>query len=163
MLDRLMADLIVVLHFAFIAFAIGGGIVVLRWRRVMVLHLPCVGWAVLVELMHWHCPLTRWENYFIARYGAEGYEGGFLDHYLIPVIYPDGLTPAIQVGIGLFVLAVNVAVYAFIVVQAFKPASRDPVGGNLQSEAPVFLNQPGTGSPALEPRWQAPPSDGYVR
>jgi hypothetical protein len=118
MLDRLMADLIVVLHFVFIAFAIGGGLLVLRWRRVMYLHLPCVGWAVLVELMHWHCPLTRWENYFIDRYGAVGYDGGFLDHYLLPIIYPDGLTPAIQVGIGLFVLAVNVTVYGIVAAQA---------------------------------------------
>jgi hypothetical protein len=122
MLDRLMADLIVVVHFAFIAFAIGGGLLVLRRPKLMALHLPAVAWAVLVELMHWRCPLTRWENYFIERYGAEGYEGGFLDHYLIPIIYPDGLTPAIQVGIGLFVLAVNVTVYAIIVVRAFKPA-----------------------------------------
>ena len=118
MLDRLMADLIVVLHFAFIAFAIGGGLLVLRWRRLIYLHLPAVAWAALVELMHWHCPLTHLENYFIGRYGAKGYEGGFLDHYLIPIIYPDGLTPAIQVGIGLFVLAVNGAVYGFVVAQA---------------------------------------------
>jgi hypothetical protein len=118
MLDRLMADLIVALHFAFIAFAIGGGLLVLRWRKLIYLHIPAVVWATAVELMHWHCPLTRLENFFIERYGAKGYQGGFLDHYLTPIIYPDGLTPAIQVGIGLFVLAVNVTVYGFLVAQA---------------------------------------------
>jgi hypothetical protein len=121
MLDRLMADLIVVVHFAFIAFAIGGGLLVLRHRRLMALHLPCVAWAVLVEVMHWRCPLTRLENHFIERYGAVGYQGGFVDHYLIPIIYPDGLTPTIQVGIGLFVLAVNVTVYTIVFTKRRRP------------------------------------------
>ena len=124
MLDRLMADLIVFIHFAFIAFAIGGGLLVLRCRWLMYLHLPCVVWAVLVELMHWRCPLTRLENYFIRRYGATGYDGGFIDHYLIPIIYPDGLTPAIQVAIGLFVLVVNLTVYTVLVKRSLRPRRR---------------------------------------
>ena len=140
MLDRLMADLIVAVHFAFIAFAIGGGLLVLRWRRLMFLHLPAVAWAVLVELMHWRCPLTRWENYFIERYGAEGYEGGFVDHYLIPIIYPDGLTPAIQVWIGLFVLAVNVTVYTIAIVRwrrRSNSVAREVFEGDVPQPGPV--------------------------
>ena len=122
MLDRLTADAIVVFHLLFICFAIGGGLLVLRWRWLMFAHLPCVAWAVLVELMHWPCPLTRWENHFRERYGAGGYDGGFIDHYLIPIIYPDGLTDAIQVAIGLFVFAVNTTVYGILTARIVRAA-----------------------------------------
>ncbi len=127
MLDRLAADFIVVFHLAFIAFAIGGGLAVLRWRRAMWAHLPCVTWAVLVELMHWRCPLTRWENHFRDRAGTGGYPGGFVEHYLIPIIYPDGLTPQIQIAIGLFVLAVNLTVYGWLIDRAIRRSRADRV------------------------------------
>ena len=140
MLDRLAADAIVVFHLLFIVFAVVGGLVVLRWRRVMFIHLPCVAWAVLVELMHWPCPLTRWENLFRHRYGAGGYEGGFIDHYLIPIIYPDGLTDAIQVAIGLFVFTVNTTVYGiltFRIVRAARlRAGATPGAGLSPAEVP---------------------------
>jgi hypothetical protein len=134
MLDRLIADAIVTLHLLFIVFAVIGGVFVLRWRRVMWLHLPAVAWAVLVELMHWPCPLTRWENLFRERYGASGYSGGFLDHYLIPIIYPDGLTDAIQVAIGLFVFTVNMAVYGVLV---FRTVRRRRGGAGAIAVAPA--------------------------
>lgn len=114
MLDRLLADLILTFHLAFIVFAVVGGLLVLRWRWLMFVHLPAVAWAVVVELMHWPCPLTRWENHFLERSGAGGYEGGFIDHYLIPVIYPDGLTPNIQIAIGVSVFLINTIVYGFV-------------------------------------------------
>ena len=117
MLDRVMADLIVLVHLLFIVFAMGGGILVLRWPRLMALHLPCVAWAVLVEVMSWPCPLTRYENLFRDRYGAGGYEGAFIDQYLIPIIYPAGLTPRIQLWIGLTVFAVNAILYGLLVMR----------------------------------------------
>ena len=117
MLDRLSADAVVVFHLLFIAFAIGGGLLVLRWRWVMGLHLPAVAWAVLVEVMSWPCPLTPLENHFRRRAGRGGYEGGFVEHYLIPVIYPDGLTDEIQFLIGAFVFTVNAVVYSVVVTK----------------------------------------------
>lgn len=117
MLDRVLADAVVVFHLAFIVFAFAGGLLVLRWRWVMALHLPAVAWAVLVEVMHWRCPLTPLENYFHRRGGEAGYNESFVEHYIIPMVYPAGLTPAIQVMIGLAVFVVNAAVYTFVIVR----------------------------------------------
>jgi hypothetical protein len=114
MLDRLLADGVVVFHLAFIAFAFAGGLLVLRWRRVMALHLPAVAWATLVEVMHWRCPLTPLENFFRHRGGQSGYAGGFVEHYIEPVVYPSGLTPTIQVMIGCAVFLINAVVYAIV-------------------------------------------------
>lgn len=117
MLDRLLADGVVVFHVLFIAFAIAGGLLVMRWRWVMALHLPAVAWAVLVQVMSWPCPLTPLENYFRRRGGEAGYHDGFVEHYLMPVLYPAGLTDRIQLMIGLFVLCVNVGAYALVVAR----------------------------------------------
>ena len=117
MLDRFLADVVVVFHVLFIAFAICGGVFVLRWRRVMWLHLPTVAWAVLVEVMSWPCPLTPLENHFRRRGGEAGYPESFVEHYIMPVLYPEGLTDRIQLLIGAFVFAVNVAVYAVVVAR----------------------------------------------
>jgi hypothetical protein len=117
MLNRVSADVVVVFHLLFIAFAIAGGLLVLRWRWVMGLHLPAVAWAVLVEVMSWPCPLTPLENHFRRRAGHGGYEGGFVEHYLIPVLYPRGLTDEIQFFIGAFVFTVNAVVYAVVTVR----------------------------------------------
>jgi hypothetical protein len=117
MVDRLIADGVVVFHLAFIGFAFAGGLLVLRWRRLMALHLPAVAWATLVEVMHWHCPLTPLENYFRHRGGQAGYSEGFVEHYLEPILYPSGLTPSIQVMIGCAVFLVNAAVYAVVITR----------------------------------------------
>ena len=136
MLDRALADAVVVFHLAFIAFAFAGGLLVLRWRRVMALHLPAVAWATLVELMHWRCPLTPLENYFRRRGGQAGYAGGFVEHYIEPVIYPAGLTPTIQILIGCAVLIVNVAVYSFILAR-WRRARADAVSAPPPSTSAV--------------------------
>ena len=111
MSDRLLADAVVVLHLAFIAFALGGGALVLLRPVLAWAHLPAVAWAAFVEFTGRVCPLTPLENALRRRAGDAGYAGGFVEHYVIPVIYPAGLTPAIQVAIGVLVVAVNVAVY----------------------------------------------------
>lgn len=117
LLDRLLADAVVVFHVLFIAFAVCGGLLVMRWRRLVWVHLPCVAWAVLVEIMSWPCPLTPLENHFRRRGGEAGYHGSFVEHYIMPVLYPEALTDEIQLLIGGFVFAVNVGAYAVIVAR----------------------------------------------
>ena len=112
---RLLADLTLTLHFAFLAFVVGGGLLARRRRWIAVPHLLAVAWGVYVELMPGLlCPLTTWENTFAFRAGELGYQGGFIEHYLVPVIYPDGLTPGVQRMLAVLVIAVNVAVYAWL-------------------------------------------------
>lgn len=114
MLWRLLADALVVFHLAFIVFVLLGGLLLLRWPRLIWLHLPAVAWGMTVEFLHLLCPLTPLENHFRQLAGGAGYEGGFIEHYLIPLIYPAGLTPQIQVWLGAIVLLLNVAVYAWL-------------------------------------------------
>lgn len=107
-----LADLVVVAHGLFILFAVAGGLLVLRWPRVAWLHLPAAAWGVLIEWFGWICPLTPLENTLRQAAGQAGYSGGFVERYLLPLIYPPGLTPAVQLWLGLVVLVVNVAIYA---------------------------------------------------
>jgi hypothetical protein len=112
---RLLADATVVFHLAFIAFVVLGGWLVLRKPSLAWLHLPAVAWVVWLELTGALCPLTPLENALRARAGQAGYAGGFIDHYLMAVIYPAGLTPQIQVALGIGVLALNAALYALVI------------------------------------------------
>jgi hypothetical protein len=111
-LARILSDAIVLAHLAFIAFVLVGGIFVLARPRVAWLHLPAVAWAAYAELSATICPLTPLENALRRRAGDVGYDGGFVDHYVIPVIYPAGLTPRVQWILGAVVIAINLAVYA---------------------------------------------------
>lgn len=108
---RLMADAVVLLHLAFILFVVLGGLAVLRWPRLAWLHVPAAIWGALIEFAGWICPLTPLENLLRERGGAAGYTGGFIDHYITSIIYPQGLTRTMQFGVGLFVLAINAFVY----------------------------------------------------
>jgi hypothetical protein len=110
----LAANAIALLHFAFILFVVFGGFLVLWWPKMMWIHLPAAIWGVMIEFAGWYCPLTTWENQLLRRAGQAGYSNGFVEHYLFALIYPEGLTRAMQVGIGVFVLAVNLAVYVRI-------------------------------------------------
>lgn len=115
MIWRMAADLVVVLHGLFILFAVFGGLLGF-WRRWLVwLHLPAVAWAALVVIMGWTCPLTPLELKLRQLAGGAGYQGGFIEHYLMPLIYPPGLTRSTQVLLGLSVLAINLLVYAALV------------------------------------------------
>ena len=111
MASHYAATAIALLHFAFILFVLLGGLLVLKWPRLMWIHLPAAGWGVLIEFFSWYCPLTKWENYFLAQAGRAGYGGGFVAHYIMPVIYPAGLTRGMEVAIGAFVLVLNAAIY----------------------------------------------------
>ncbi len=114
MLTRFLADLILVIHVAFIAFAVGGGLLTLRWPRVAWIHLPAAAWAAAVMAMGWICPLTPLENRLRQTAGEGGYEGGFIEHYVVPLIYPGGLTREIQMVLGALVVAVNLVIYATV-------------------------------------------------
>ena len=113
MLPRLLADAVVVVHGAFVVFAVAGGLLVLRHRGVAWLHVPAVAWAAFIEFSGGVCPLTPLENALRKLAGDRGYSGGFVDHYLTPIIYPAGLTPRIQAALGVAVLVLNVGVYAW--------------------------------------------------
>ncbi len=115
MFYSLMADSVVVFHLLFIGFVMLGALLVLRWRGWIWLHLPAVAWGMAVEFLHLYCPLTPLENSLRMKAGASGYQGDFVGHYLIPVIYPAGLTPQIQIGLGALVLAVNLSAYLIVI------------------------------------------------
>ncbi len=111
---RLAADLIMLLHFAYIVFVMGGAFLVLHHRAWMWLHLPAVAWGVWIEFFAKTCPLTPLENVLRARAGQEGYAGGFINHYIGRAIYPEGLTPRGQIVIGGFVLIANALLYWWV-------------------------------------------------
>ena len=108
------ADLLVGIHFAFVLFVVFGGFLLFRWPRVAWLHVPAVIWGVLVEFAGWICPLTPLENWFRQRGGGAGYSGDFLEHYLLAIIYPTGLTASTQRALGVAVIVLNAGVYAWI-------------------------------------------------
>ena len=112
-----MADLIVLLHFAFVAFVVLGGLLALRWPRVAWLHIPAVIWGVLVEFTGWICPLTPLENRLREASGGSAYQGDFIAHYILPALYPDGLTRQDQLLLGVIALAFNLVVYAFVLLR----------------------------------------------
>lgn len=111
---RLAADCVVVLHAAFVLFAALGGLLVWRWPRVAWLHMPCFLWAAWVELAGRLCPLTPLENQLRELAGATTYHTGFVAHYLLPVLYPEGMSRFIQLCLGLLVLAGNLALYVVL-------------------------------------------------
>ena len=113
MVYRWLAEATVAFHFAFIVFVVLGGLLAVRSVRWAWLHVPAVVWVAWLELTGAICPLTPLENAYRARAGEAGYAGGFIDHYLVPVIYPAGLTPQIQMALGIAVVALNVIVYAW--------------------------------------------------
>lgn len=111
---KVAANAIAIVHLLFVAFVVAGGLLVLRWRHVMWLHLPAAVWGMLIEFAGWYCPLTKVENYFLRRAGDSGYGEGFLAHHVFAILYPNGLTRGVEIFLGAFVLAVNLAVYVKI-------------------------------------------------
>jgi uncharacterized protein DUF2784 len=122
MLYRVLADSAVLLHTAFVAFVMLGGFLAWRWRPLVWLHVPCAVWGVLIEYGGWICPLTPLENELRRRAGLDGYAGGFIEHYVIPVLYPAGLSRPTQAVLGTLVLFVNVVAYGVLL-------RRTPRGG----------------------------------
>jgi hypothetical protein len=114
MLYRVLADLTVAVHFAFLIFVVAGGLLARRHRWLVIPHLLAAAWGVYVEATPGLiCPLTPLENVFALRAGEAGYQGSFIEHYLVPIIYPEGLTRVAQWGLAAFVVATNVAAYTW--------------------------------------------------
>jgi hypothetical protein len=114
MIERILADGIVILHFGFILFVGFGGFLLLRWNWPAGLHLPAALWAAAIEFRHGICPLTPLEQGLRRAAGEAGYSGSFIEHYLIPIIYPSGLDERLQYILGALVIVINLAVYGWV-------------------------------------------------
>ena len=114
MLFRLAADGVLLLHLAFILFALLGAAMAVRWRWIPLIHLPAAAWGFFVELTGRICPLTYLENYFRIKAGQSGYTESFIEHYLLAIIYPSGLTREIQFALAGVVVVVNIAIYGWL-------------------------------------------------
>lgn len=114
MIYRILADLVVILHLCFIIFALLGGSLVL-WRGYMLfIHIPAALWVAVISFKGWICPLTPLENQLRQAAGGEGYPGGFVEHYIIPVIYPVGLHFDVQFLLGIAAMGINLVIYALV-------------------------------------------------
>ena len=121
----LLADLVLIVHLAFVVFVLCGGLLVLRWRWIAWLHLPAAVWGTVVEFTGWICPLTPLENWLRAQSGERSYSSDFLTQYLLPVLYPGDLTRGIQLLLGIVVIAVNAVIYCWLWRTQARGASRD--------------------------------------
>lgn len=117
MAASLAADTVLLLHAAFIVFVVAGGLLALRWPPAAVVHLPCAVWGAAIEFTGGVCPLTPLEQRLRTAAGEAGYSGGFIEHYLLPLIYPSGLTPTVQLVLGSGVILVNLAVYGLVLLR----------------------------------------------
>jgi hypothetical protein len=120
MIWRALADLVLLIHLAFVVFVIVGGFFAIRWRWLPWVHLPAVAWAVVLEFSGWICPLTPLEIWLLRAGGEAGYAGGFIEHYGLTVLYPTGLTPEIQFYLGLGVFLINLGAYSFVYRRWFR-------------------------------------------
>ena len=114
MIYRLLADALVILHLAFIVFVVLGAFTAYRWPKMVLAHIPCALWGAWIEITGGICPLTPIEVRLRRMGGTEGYAGSFIEHYLVPIIYPSSLTRADQLLLGCLVAAVNLSAYGFL-------------------------------------------------
>ena len=120
----LLADLVLISHLVFILFILAGGLLALRWKRAACFHLPAAAWGVLIELADRICPLTPLENRLRLKAGELGYERGFIEHYLLPIVYPEGLNRNLQLALGGLVVVVNAIVYAYVLARLRRNSPR---------------------------------------
>ena len=114
MIYHLLADLVLGIHFLFVVFSVLGALLLIRWPRIIWGHLPAAGWAVWIEFSGKICPLTPLENSLRIRGGGAGYAGDFVGHYLLGMLYPEGLTRQVQITLGAIVLVLNIIIYAYV-------------------------------------------------
>ena len=126
MLYRALSDFVVLTHLAFIVFALLGGLLALRWRWMPWIHIPAAAWGAVVAFFGWFCPLTPLENSLRRASGSDGYSGGFIEQYIVPIIYPTQLTRELQVFLGFVVLVVNLAIYWVVWRRARPGRVREP-------------------------------------
>lgn len=111
MFFQLLADLVLLFHACFIVFAVLGALLAMRWPRIAWAHIPACIWAAVLEFAGLPCPLTPLENSLRRAGGSAAYAGGFIEHYLVPFVYPPGLTPRLQILLGFLVILVNAVLY----------------------------------------------------
>jgi hypothetical protein len=114
MFYRALADFVVVTHLAFIVFVVLGGLLALRWRLAPLLHLPAALWGVYIELSGGICPLTPLEYKLRQAAGSSGYAGGFVEHYVVPIVYPAALSEQLQIVLASVVVLANILAYSFV-------------------------------------------------
>jgi Protein of Unknown function (DUF2784) len=114
MIYRIAADMVVLIHFAFILFVVTGGFLAVRWNKIVLLHIPAAIWGALIEFSGWICPLTPLENELRMAGGGVGFSGGFIEKYIVSIIYPEGLTREIQLFLGIVVIVVNLLIYGYL-------------------------------------------------
>ena len=114
MLSRIAADLVLAVHLGFIVFVILGGLLLLRFPKIMYLHIPAAIWGAFVEISGRICPLTTWENDLRQSAGESGYAESFVEHYLVPIIYPAGLTRDVQLTLAGVVVLSNIVIYGWL-------------------------------------------------
>ena len=109
-----LADVVLLMHLAFVLFVLFGGLLALKWRSTIWLHLPAAAWGAFIEFSGWICPLTPLANWLREQGRAGAYEGDFLSHYLLALLYPNGLTRPVQLMLGLFVISMNAGIYLWL-------------------------------------------------
>ena len=114
MWHSILADIVVVLHLGFVLFVLFGGLLIMKWPKMMWLHLPAVFWGVVVEFTGWICPLTPLENWLRTQGGESDHTGDFITRYFLPILYPDALTRDFQIMLGALVLLVNLVAYGYL-------------------------------------------------
>jgi hypothetical protein len=120
MIYSILADIVIAIHFLFIVFVVIGALLVLKWQRIAFIHLAAACWGALIMFQGWICPLTPLENKLRRAAGQSGYDGGFIEHYLLPIIYPTGLTREIQIWLGVGVVLINLVIYSIVLYRVFR-------------------------------------------
>jgi hypothetical protein len=124
MVYRVAADFVLLAHLAFVLFAVLGGLFVLRWPRLAWMHLPVLTWAALVEFAGWICPLTPFEVALREAGGEAGYSGGFIEHYVVALLYPEALTRETQLVLGAALVVLNAVVYGLVLLRVRRTRAR---------------------------------------
>ena len=125
MLYKFLADFVLLLHLTFILFVMFGGLLVYKKPKFIWLHIPIVIWGILISLFRWVCPLTPLENYFRSIAGQEGFEGGFINHYIIPLIYPEGFGPDMGIIFAIIVFTGNGIIYGLLIYSLKRKQDKD--------------------------------------
>ena len=125
---RILVNTLILLHLAFVLYVVLGGLLAWRWPRMAWLHLPAAAWGALIEFTGCICPLTPLEKRLRAMGGLEGYDGGFIQHYILPILYPSGLTRGMQIALGSFVIVLNLMIYARLIQRRLQVSGRRESG-----------------------------------
>jgi hypothetical protein len=116
MIFRLTADFLLLVHFLFVIFTLLGGLLLVRYPNLWWMHLSALSWGILVQLANWICPLTYVENYFRLQAGEQGYTAGFLEHFILKILYPENLTLELRYLLGISLILTNVAIYSYLIL-----------------------------------------------